>query len=92
MHEYLTLVAVLLLVTQLVGLVRVWRGPTRADRLLAALLFGSTGVAVLLLLAAGTRAAALVDAALALGLLAPVTAAAFVLLVNQPASGQGPDR
>lgn len=35
------------------GLVRIARGPTPADRMLAAQLFGTTGVAVLLLLAQG---------------------------------------
>jgi multicomponent Na+:H+ antiporter subunit F len=36
--------AVVLLGTMVAGLARVARGPTAADRMLAALLFGSTGI------------------------------------------------
>ncbi|MDO8890942.1 MAG: monovalent cation/H+ antiporter complex subunit F [Sulfurimicrobium sp.] len=74
---YLTL-AVFLLVNLLAALWRIARGPTPADRLLAALLFGTTGVAVLLLLAYAGGGAALVDAALVFALLAVITGAAFV--------------
>ena len=74
------LLATFLLANLLAALVRVMRGPTAADRLLAALLFGTTGVAVLLLLAHADGAlanAALVDVALVFALLAAVTGAAF---------------
>ncbi len=74
---YLTLAA-FLLVNLLAALWRVARGPTPADRLLAALLFGTTGVAVLLLLAYATGEPSLVDAALVFTLLAVITGAAFV--------------
>ncbi|MCO6413979.1 MAG: hypothetical protein J5I92_14655 [Thiogranum sp.] len=60
------------------GLWRVLRGPTAADRMLAAQLFGTTAVAVLLLLAQAFGEAALRDVALVFALLAPVTAVAFV--------------
>lgn len=69
--------AVFLLANLLVALVRVVRGPTHADRLLAALLLGSTGVAVLLLLAEVQAAPALADVALVFALLAAVTGVAF---------------
>ena len=52
MHELRTGIAVFLVLNVLAGLVRVARGPTVADRILVAQLFGTTGVAVLLLLAA----------------------------------------
>lgn len=74
------LLAAFLLANLIAALLRVVRGPTAADRLLAALLFGTTGVAVLLLLAyAGeVRAnAALVDVALVFALLSAITGAAF---------------
>ena len=76
--------ALFLLLNLLVALIRAARGPTPADRMLAALLFGSTGVGVLLLLAhAGGGAAlvdvALVDVALLLALLAAITGVAFAL-------------
>lgn len=70
--------AIFLLANLLVALLRVTRGPTPADRMLAALLFGTTGVALLLLLAYTEDAPALMDIALALALLGSVTGVAFV--------------
>lgn len=67
-----------LLVTIVVGLVRVERGPTPADRMLAAQLFGTSGVAMLLLLSEGLRMPALRDVGLVFALLAAMTAVAFV--------------
>lgn len=69
--------AVFLLANLLVALVRVARGPTPADRLLVALLFGTTGVALLLLLAENGGGPGLVDTALVVALLAAITGAAF---------------
>lgn len=70
--------AAFLLLTLAAGLVRVVRGPTRADSMLAAQLFGTTGVAILLLLAEALAASALRDAALVLALLAVLATVAFV--------------
>jgi len=70
--------AVFLLCTLLAGLVRVVRGPTAADRMLAAQLFGTTGVALLLLLALALPTAALLDVALVFALLAAVVGVTFV--------------
>ena len=74
---YLAL-ALFLLLNLGAGMWRVLRGPTAADRMLAAQLFGTTAVAVLLLLAQATGNAALRDVALVFALLAAVTAVAFV--------------
>lgn len=71
------LLATILFANLLASLVRVVLGPTAADRLLAALLFGTTGVAVLLLLAQAGDDPALVDVALVFALLAAITGAAF---------------
>ncbi|MAT65452.1 MAG: pH regulation protein F [Gammaproteobacteria bacterium] len=60
------------------GLWRVVRGPTAADRMLAAQLFGTTAVAILLVLAQAGGVAALRDVALVFALLAAVAAVAFV--------------
>jgi multicomponent Na+:H+ antiporter subunit F len=57
---------------------RVLRGPTLADSMLAAQLFGTTAVALLLLLAQAYDSEALRDVALVFALLAAVTAVAFV--------------
>lgn len=78
MTDLYLILALFLLINLLATLWRVTRGPTPADRLLAALLFGTTGVAILLLLAYGGAAAALVDVALVFTLLAVITGAAFV--------------
>lgn len=69
--------AVFLLATLCAGLVRVWRGPTPADRMLAAQLFGTTGVAILIVLA-GAGVSALRSVALVLSLLAAVAIVVFV--------------
>lgn len=69
--------AIFLLLNLVVALLRVARGPTPADRLLAALLFGTTGVAILLLLADAMAQPALIDAALVFALLAAISGAAF---------------
>ncbi|MBA4142718.1 MAG: pH regulation protein F [Nitrosospira sp.] len=68
---------VFLFINLLVALLKVTRGPTHADRMLAALLFGTTGVALLLLLAHTEGEPALVDIALALAVLAVIAGAAF---------------
>lgn len=70
--------ALLLLLTLAAGLWRILRGPTPADRMLAAQLFGTTAVAVLLLLAEAADQPAVRDVALVFALLAAVTLVAFV--------------
>ena len=74
---YLAL-ALFLLLNLGAGMWRVLRGPTAADRMLAAQLFGTTAVAILLLLAQASETPALRDVALVFALLAAVTAVAFV--------------
>jgi multicomponent Na+:H+ antiporter subunit F len=80
-------IALLLLMTMLAGLIRVWLGPTAADRMLAAQLFGTTGVGVLLLLAGALGLPSALDVALVLALLAAVTVVVFVRRVWVPAPG-----
>lgn len=77
MSELLAIAALILLLTLGAGLVRVVIGPTPTDRLMAAQLMGTTGIATLLVLAPALRAPALVDVALVFALLAAVAAAAF---------------
>jgi multicomponent Na+:H+ antiporter subunit F len=77
----LEFVALLLLITLVLGLIRIWRGPTVADRMLAAQLFGTTGVGLLLVLAELQRMPALRDVALVLALLAVMAVLAFVARV-----------
>lgn len=70
--------ALILLLNIAVGMLRVVRGPTAADRMQAALLFGTVGVAALLLLAEAMGLAALRDVALAFAVLASVVTVAFL--------------
>ncbi|NIO11940.1 MAG: pH regulation protein F, partial [Deltaproteobacteria bacterium] len=74
---YLAL-ALFLLLNLGAGMWRILKGPTPADRMLAAQLFGTNAVALLLLLAEATGTTALRDVALVFALLAAVTAVAFV--------------
>lgn len=73
--------AVMVLVCVFIGLVRVFRGPTRADAMLAAQLCGTGGVAFFLLLAQGLEKSFLYHVAMTMAMLAAVSAVAFVQLV-----------
>jgi multicomponent Na+:H+ antiporter subunit F len=66
------------------GLVRIVRGPDTADRMMAAQLLGTGGVAILLLFAVATGTPSIVDVALLLALLAAFAAVAFVKDVPGP--------
>lgn len=65
------------------GLWRLWRGPTGADRLMAVQLFGTSGAAILMLLAQTQDQPALLDAALVLAVLAAVVCSALVQLLRR---------
>ena len=77
MTGFLAWAALALILSPLPGLVRALRGPSAADRLMAAQLLGTTGVGLLLLLAPVLGSAALIDVALVLALLAVVAVAAL---------------
>jgi len=86
MSEFLLGAAGFVLATVALGLLRALRGPADADRLMAAQLFGTGGVATLLLLAAATRAPAVVDVALTLALLAGFISVAFAMAALRAAA------
>ncbi len=90
MQVALWMAALFLLLNLLAGLARIYRGPRPADRMQALLLFGTTTVAVLLLLAYAMEMTALVDVALIFVMLAALGSLAFVALPaslhEQPAS------
>lgn len=83
----MALFAALLLQTLIIGLWRVLRGPGRVDRLLAVQLFGTTGAALLLVMAQWQEAPGLRDAALVLALLAAMISAALVQLLRRSRHG-----
>ncbi|QIT54802.1 multiple resistance and pH regulation protein F [Aquisalimonas sp. 2447] len=78
MSMLLTSAAVILLALFGLGLIQVFRGPTRADRMLAIQLAGTSMVAILLVLSQILAMPALVDAALIFMLFAALVATAFV--------------
>jgi multicomponent Na+:H+ antiporter subunit F len=94
MNEFLLGAAGFVLVTVALGLVRIVRGPGDADRMMAAQLLGTGGVAVLLLVGAATGADAAVNVALTIALLAAFASVAFFISApGGPADDAGaPDR
>ena len=92
MQTFYIALALFLLLNLGAGMWRVLRGPTAADRMLAAQLFGTTAVAILLLLAQSSSNTSFLDVALVFALLAAVTAVAFVLRAwGAPETDHGPD-
>ena len=64
------IVSVFLLLNIALGLLRVWRGPTVADRLLITQLFGTTGMAILMVLAGYLQNLTLLNVAITINVLA----------------------
>lgn len=86
MTGWLSFLACGLLVSLAVALWRVWRGPGRADRMMAAQLIGTVGVGTVMVFAfLGDRAA--LDVALVLALLAAFAAVAFVKAASPDGTG-----
>ena len=77
MADFLLVAAGFVLAMVALGLLRILRGPSDADRMMAAQLLGSGGIAGLLL-AASARIPAMVDVALTLALLAAFASISFV--------------
>lgn len=84
-------VALVLLATIILGLGHVFRQPGRAESLLAALLFGSTGTALVLVLGEGLGLERALDIALVFALLAAVLGVTFVVR-GWPDGGSREDR
>jgi multicomponent Na+:H+ antiporter subunit F len=78
MAEFLLAAAGFVLLTVALALARILIGPSPIDRMMAAQLLGTGGIAVLLLLAAATGVPAAVDVALTLAVVAAFASAAFV--------------
>jgi len=74
---YMAMAGVLLL-TMVFGLMRVMRGPSRVDRMLAAQLLGTSSVGILVLLGMAFDQSSLRDVALVFALLAAISGLAFV--------------
>ncbi|MCU0766894.1 MAG: monovalent cation/H+ antiporter complex subunit F [Gammaproteobacteria bacterium] len=90
MTEFLLSAAAFVLATVALGLIRILRGPSDADRLLAAQLLGTGGVAALLLLGVATAESAIGDLALVLTLLAAFASVGFVTGTVRPDATRSP--
>ncbi len=77
MNTFILAIAIVLMASIAIGLVRVAIGPTPSDRMMAAQLMGTSGIGVTLLLAPVIAAPALIDVALIFALLAAVAVTAF---------------
>lgn len=78
MNTFFLGMALFLVINILVGLWRVLKGPKPEDRMVAAQLFGTTGVAALLLLAQAIESPFIKNAALLFALLTVMAVLAFV--------------
>jgi multicomponent Na+:H+ antiporter subunit F len=90
MPDFLLAAAVLVLGTVALGLMRCLRGPGDADRMLAAQLLGTGGVAALLLIGTATGTRGVADVALVLALLAAFASVAFANGVQRREPDPGP--
>jgi multicomponent Na+:H+ antiporter subunit F len=94
-NDFLLVTAGAVLFTVAVGLIRTLSGPNDVDRIMAAQLIGTGGIASLLLIAAATGARGVDDVALGLAILAAFASAAFVNSAGpaeEPSSNAGDDR
>jgi multicomponent Na+:H+ antiporter subunit F len=85
--EALLSVAGLTLLGVAIGLARVMRGPSDAERLMALQLLGTGGIAALLLIAYATSVPGVDDVALGFALLAAFATVAFVNLIEADEGG-----
>jgi multicomponent Na+:H+ antiporter subunit F len=89
MADFLLGAAMVILLIVSVGLIRILRGPADVDRLMAAELIGTGGIALLLLAGVATAQPAVIDVALTLALLAAFAGLAFVRASSGPGGGGG---
>jgi multicomponent Na+:H+ antiporter subunit F len=91
MAEFLLAAAGFVLLTVALGLARILIGPSTIDRMMAAQLLGTGGIAVLLLVSTATGMSAAVDVALTLGLVAAFASAAFASGAPEPDDPEATD-
>ena len=84
MTEFLLAASAFVLAMVALGLARILRGPGDADRMMAAQLLGTGGIAAVLLLGTATGEGATLDVALTLALLAAFASYAFVKAEDGP--------
>jgi len=90
MTSFLIGAACFVLAATALGLLRILHGPADADRMMAAQLLGTGGVAALVLLATALQSPAIVDVAFMLALLAAFASVAFVMSASPSQSKTPP--
>jgi multicomponent Na+:H+ antiporter subunit F len=88
MHDFLMAATVFVLLMVALGLLSTLRGPGDADRMMATQLFGTGGIAALLLRGAATGLTPMIDVALTLAVLAAFASVAFVKAGQSPGAGE----
>lgn len=78
MSDFLVAAAGAVLITVVIGMVRILRGPGDVDRVMAAQLLGTGGVAAMVLVAVARDRPAALDVALTLAVLAAFASIGFV--------------
>ena len=91
MTGFLLIAAGFVLAMVAIGLARILRGPGDADRMMAAQLLGTGGVAALLLAGAATDVSGAIDVALTIALLAPFASVAFFKSATGAAADEADD-
>ena len=92
MSAFLFAAGVFILATVAVGLIRILRGRNDADRVMAAQLLGTGGVASLLLLGSIRVDSSVLDLALTLTLLSAFVSVAFFQSATDETSDKGDDK
>jgi multicomponent Na+:H+ antiporter subunit F len=91
MAEFLLAAAAFVLLIVAIGLARILIGPSAVDRMMAAQLLGTGGIAALLLVAEATGVIAAVDVALTVALVAAFASVAFVSGASGPDEPEATD-
>ena len=84
MDSFLFLIAIFIMAMVASSLIIILRRPAEVDRIMAAQLLGTGGVAILLILAVATETSPVVDVALMLALFAAFAAVAVVRDASDP--------
>lgn len=84
MDSFLFVIAIFIMAMVASSLIIILRRPAEVDRIMAAQLLGTGGVAILLILAVATETSPVVDVALMLALFAAFAAVALVRDVSDP--------
>jgi multicomponent Na+:H+ antiporter subunit F len=87
MADALLVFAAVVLLAVAASLIRIWRGPTPADRIMGAQIAGTGGIAVVLLIGFAGAGQAALDVALVLALLAAFASVGFVKAASADGAG-----